>query len=321
MKRTASFFVLVLSLFAGFQLPAGDRPAVAAEIGEEGRSRGAFEAQVLAIDKAMGDNFFGTILGYDILLVYPPFKELSRNAKSNIDSCAEFLSDPSHTEQQQRIAALGMHLLDVDDYVIFGRKLIGLYDRQQITYWEFMDMLVPHKPFSEVVSANFDHPGIRALLTDVLAREDIRAGEKTFIKGILSGETWANGRLFDADCCDPSSVLKRPVPKPPLEFMLLVRLFKWNDYVHDPDRRGWIGATLRRNSQEANLIAKGYFDILLARWRSDDDDHDLETVWRVWNPGFGPMEPGAMRELLAAIRDEIAAMPKSTPAPPDGAAQ
>jgi hypothetical protein len=295
----------LLALLAGLSYQAGALSALGAEFSEHDRAI-VFERRVLAIDKAMGDDFFGTILFYKVLLVYAPFNELSAEGAVDIDACIQFLAARSHTEQQKKVAALAMHLLEPNNLVIFGRSLIELYDRGQISYWQFIEALIPYEPFSRIVIDNFDHPGIHALLTDVLAREDIRSGEKAYIRKILSGELWAHARAEDAVDFVPRSMSKETFSPPPLEFMLLPRLFKWNDYRNADDRRAWIVSMLREHPESGNLVAKSYLDVLLRPDPGAYDDRDLEGLWRVWNSNFPSMAPGEMRAFLTAIRDGIA---------------
>jgi hypothetical protein len=308
-KALAALFILL----AAVQYEHNEGLCFAAEVGAQDRA-GIFERQVLAIDKAMDDNVVPEF--DDMLLVYGPFAELSTQAHLNIDACVQFLAAPSHTEQQKRVAALAMHLLKPDDQTIFDRNLIELFDRGQISYWQFIDALVPYEPFSRIVIDNFDHPGIHALLTDVLARSDIRSGEKAYIGKILSGELWAHARAEDAVNFVPRSMSKGTLPPPPLEFMLLPRLFKWNEYRNADDGRAWIVAMLRAHPESGNLVAKNYLNVLLRSDPGAYDDQDLEGLWRVWNSNFPSMAPGEMRAFLTAIRDGIAGEASaSRPAP------
>src|SRR3954464_14950419 len=58
---------------------------------------------------------------------YPPsgesFDELAATAAENIDFCIRYLAEGKGTGRQPLIALYSMYQLDVDDYVVFVRKL------------------------------------------------------------------------------------------------------------------------------------------------------------------------------------------------------
>ena len=64
-KSLTTFFLLIVTAVGPF-LPASRGWAAKSSLATDD-SYSFFRARVLAIDKAMGDEFFGTILGYDVL--------------------------------------------------------------------------------------------------------------------------------------------------------------------------------------------------------------------------------------------------------------
>ena len=55
------------------------------------------------------------------------FRELAAAGAQNIDLCIRFLAESKDTGRQRGIAIDSMYKLDVDDYVVFVRKLTKLY--------------------------------------------------------------------------------------------------------------------------------------------------------------------------------------------------
>jgi phytoene dehydrogenase-like protein len=62
---------------------------------------------------------------------YPPsgksFDELAAAAAENIDFCIRYLAEGKDAGREKLIALYSMYKLDVDDYVVFIRKLAKLY--------------------------------------------------------------------------------------------------------------------------------------------------------------------------------------------------
>lgn len=92
MKRNfaAAFLLIVMAvgpLFPGSRIWAAESSPTTTD------SYASFRARVLAIDKAMGKDSFGTILGYDVLRAYQPFNDLASHASDEIDACIEFISN------------------------------------------------------------------------------------------------------------------------------------------------------------------------------------------------------------------------------------
>ncbi|WP_147262694.1 hypothetical protein [Roseiarcus fermentans] len=161
----------------------------------------SFRDRVIAIDKAMGADFFGSILGYDALLGYKPFNDLASHASGQIDAFDEFVSEAHPTHQQVEIAILSMHRLGAHEYTNFLRKAEDLYGKALLTYWEFISALFPGEDWTNVLVENYDDPDVRAFLETVAARTDIKNNLKSEIEEILSGKAWNDLRTLRANCC------------------------------------------------------------------------------------------------------------------------
>jgi hypothetical protein len=303
----AAFLMIVMAVgpfFPGSRIWAAESSPTTSD------AYASFHARVLAIDKAMGNDFFGTILGYDALRAYQPFNDLSSHASDQIDACIDFISNAHPTHQQIEIAILSMHQLKVRDYVRFAWKTVDLYDRRLLTYWEFVSAIFPEQSWSAVATENYNDPEIRTLLETIAARPDIQANEKSWIADILSGDAWEDLQEFRANCCTnppaPAPIGSDGKPLPPLtvprEFKSLTRLFEFDDFKSSTDRQAWISAVLNTNSPDRNIIVRRFLTELLA---TKATDAALEWLWQIWNPDFKLTGPGAMRRFLTQVRDAI----------------
>ncbi len=259
----------------------------------------------------MDDEFFGTILGYDVLRAYEPFNNLSSWASDHIDACVEIISDAHPTPRQIEIAILSIHELSVRDYVRFAQKIVDLYDQRLLTYWEFVSAIFPEQSWSAVVIENYDDAEIRALLEKIAVRSDIAPNEKSTITDILSGKAWEDLQEFRANCCSVSPPAPTPMyynggPRPslviPREFKSFTRLFSFVDFKSAVDQQAWISAVLETNSRQRNIVVKRFLVELLA---IEASDAELEHIWQTWSPEFRVAGPGAMRRFLTQVRDTI----------------
>jgi hypothetical protein len=309
MRRNFAAAFLLIAMAVGPFFP-GSRIWAAESSPTTNDAYASFRTRVLVIDKAMGNDFFGTILGYDVLRAYRPFNDLASHASDQIDACIDFISNAHPTLQQIHIAILSMHQLKVHDYVRFARKIVDLYDRRLIIYPELVSVIFPDQSWSTVIAENYNDPEIRTLLENIAARPDVEANAKSEIADILSGNAWEDLQEFRANCCTnppaPAPIGSDGKPLPPLtvprEFKSLTRLFKFDEFKSATDRQAWISAVLKTNSPDRNMIARRFLTELLA---TKATDAELEWLWQIWNPDFKVTRPGAMRGFLAQIRDAI----------------
>jgi hypothetical protein len=126
------------------------------------------------------------------------FKELAAAGAENIDFCIRYLAE--HRERQRAIAIYSMYKLDVDDYVVFARKLAKLYHTGLLNQFELSDGI--HYRYSDVAIEQYNNPKIQALFKEMAAQEDIPPDIKADIRYIRSGEGFAEKRIrdFDREC-------------------------------------------------------------------------------------------------------------------------
>jgi hypothetical protein len=90
-----------------------------------------------------------------------------------------------------------MYKLDVDDYVVFVRKLAKLYHTGLLFQSELSVGI--HYRYSDLVIEQYQNPKIAALLKEMAAQEDIPPDVKADIRYIRSGEGFARKRTIDFD--------------------------------------------------------------------------------------------------------------------------
>jgi hypothetical protein len=259
----------------------------------------AFRDRVLQIDNESGDTFFDTILFYDVFVVHEPFKSLAAQSSKNIDACVRFLSEQhEYTGKQRRIALLSMHRLDIDDLVVYVRKLVDRYRLGQVTLSDIVLATFQHDPYQEASIAHFDDPRIRSLLFVISGLPD---GRK-FGASVLNGEDWISEREERAPTDQASSKF---LPLITHDFARFTRLFPWEDFKAAPDRAAWVSAIVRSNTETQNFAVKAYLDKILAPPPDNLTDDDLEYVWKVYNPDYSVKTLGDIRAFLTQIRDAI----------------
>ena len=128
------------------------------------------------------------------------FDELAAAGAANIDLCIRYLAEGKETGWQRAIAIYSMYKLDVDDYVVFVRKLAKLYHTGLLNQFELSDGI--HYRYSDVAIEQYNNPKIEALLKEMAAQEDIPPDIKEEIRYIRSGEGFARKRRndFDREC-------------------------------------------------------------------------------------------------------------------------
>jgi hypothetical protein len=131
---------------------------------------------------------------------FPPsksFQELVDAGAENIDLCIRFLAE--NKELPQRGTALSsMYKLDVDDYVVFVRKLAKLYHSGLLSERELSGGIHYHR-YSDLVIDQYNNPKIQALFKEMAVQEDIPPDIKEQIRYIRSGEGFAEMRKRDFD--------------------------------------------------------------------------------------------------------------------------
>jgi hypothetical protein len=125
------------------------------------------------------------------------FEELAAAGAKNIDLCIRFLAESKDTGRQRGIAITSMYKLDVDDYVVFVRKLAKLYHTGLLHQLEFSRGI--YYRYSDLVIEQYQNPKIEALLKEMAAQEDIPPDVKADIRYIRSGEGFARKRTIDFD--------------------------------------------------------------------------------------------------------------------------
>jgi hypothetical protein len=153
-----------------------------------------YQAYVEKIAKATRDN-----AGYRAPQ-YPPsgesFEELAAAGAENIDLCIRFLAESKDTGRQRSIAIYSMYKLDVDDYVVFVRKLAKLYRTGLLFQRGLSDGIYR---YSDLAIEQYNNPKIQALFKEMTAQEDIPPDIKETIRYIRSGEGFAEKRKRDFD--------------------------------------------------------------------------------------------------------------------------
>jgi hypothetical protein len=125
------------------------------------------------------------------------FKELAAAGAENIDLCIRFLAESKDTGWQRGIAIYSMYKLDVDDYVVFVRKLATLYHTGLLHQTELSRGI--YYRYSDLVIEQYQNPKIEALLKEMAAQEDIPPDVKAGIRYIRSGDGFARKRTIDFD--------------------------------------------------------------------------------------------------------------------------
>lgn len=132
---------------------------------------------------------------------YPPsgesFDELAAAGAENIDFCIRYLAESKETGRQKLIALYSMYQLDVDDYVVFVRKLTKLYHSGLLGPRELSGAI--YYRYSLVAVEKYNNPKIQALFKEMAAQEDIPPDIKEKIRYIRSGEGFAEMRKRDFD--------------------------------------------------------------------------------------------------------------------------
>jgi hypothetical protein len=128
------------------------------------------------------------------------FEKIADASVENPALCVRFLSETKYTESQRHMAILAMYKLSVDQYVAFVRELAKLRDRGLISPEELRRGLYPRLSVDTVFEHTQDK-GVRSLLTEIEARDDIGPSDKDQIRQILSGEALEKRRAFDRECC------------------------------------------------------------------------------------------------------------------------
>jgi hypothetical protein len=135
---------------------------------------------------------------------YPPsgetFDALADAAPENIDLCIRYLTESKENGRQKLIALYSMYKLDVDDYVVWIRKLTKLYHSGLLGPRELSGAI--YFRYSHVAVEKYDNPKIQALFKEMAAQEDLPPDIKKEIRYIRSGEGFAKYRIrdFDREC-------------------------------------------------------------------------------------------------------------------------
>jgi hypothetical protein len=295
---------LALVLLVGFAVPsarAGQWNSDAL-ISDEGRFE-AFRDRILDIDKASGDNFFNSGRGFDVFVSVGPFNDLVFDARRNIDACIRFLSEPSHTAKQRRIAILSMHELGIGDYVIFVRKLVDLFIASKATEGELFDAIYHTPPYWDVPTAHFDDLRIRPVLLFIAGLPGVAPKNKQLLFATLSGDKWINQQ---EGCCAMGPPPPLPQAAIPREFALLTRLFSWEDFEPMKDRRAWAAAVVENSDRNQNAVVADFLDKALAP-PGGMSGYDPRHLWQIYSPAFARAGSDEMRVFLTEIRDAIRA--------------
>jgi hypothetical protein len=132
---------------------------------------------------------------------YPPsgetFDELAAAGAENIDLCIRYLAESKETGRPRAMALYSMYKLDVDDYVVFVRKLTKLYHSGLLGPRELSGAI--YFRYSHVAVEHYNNPKIQALFKEMAAQEDIPPDIKEEIRYIRSGEGFAEKRKRDFD--------------------------------------------------------------------------------------------------------------------------
>ena len=128
------------------------------------------------------------------------FQQLVDAGVRNPDFCVRFLSEKKYSERQRHVAILSMYGLSIEQHVAFVRNLATLRDRGLISPEELTSGLLPRLS-TMMIYENYQDKGIRSLLREMEARDDIGPSFKSLIRSILSGEALEERRLFDSECC------------------------------------------------------------------------------------------------------------------------
>ncbi len=128
------------------------------------------------------------------------FDELAAAGAKNIDFCIRFLAESKDTGRQREIAITSMYNLDVDDYVVFVRKLAKLYHTGLLNQAELSRGI--RYRYSDVAIEYYNNPKIQALFKEMAAQQDIPPDIRAEIRYIRSGEGFAKKRWndFDREC-------------------------------------------------------------------------------------------------------------------------
>jgi len=131
---------------------------------------------------------------------YPPsgetFDKLAAAGAENIDLCIRYLAS-KETGRPRAMAIYSMYKLDVDDYVVFVRKLAKLYHSGLLFPAELSDAI--YYRYSLVAVEKYNNPKIQALFKEMAAQQDIPPDIKEKIRYIRSGEGFAEMRKRDFD--------------------------------------------------------------------------------------------------------------------------
>jgi hypothetical protein len=148
---------------------------------------------IIAIIEANSGDFYSI----QMLIYVNEFNMLSEKGGSNIDNCIEFLSG-RHSYMQKSIAICSMHKLPLSDYLVFLRKLYGLFEKKLITT-ELLGLAVaPGNAFSiaKAIIENYKRNDVRGILLEIYNNKNVAQYVKDTIRHILSGKAYSDNKTF-----------------------------------------------------------------------------------------------------------------------------
>jgi hypothetical protein len=125
------------------------------------------------------------------------FQELVAVGTDNIDLCIRYLAESKETGRQRWVAINSMYKLDVDNYVVFVRKLAKLY-HSGLLFGNELDTGIYYR-YSDLVIEQYNNPKIQSLFKEMAAQDDLPPDVKASIRYIRSGEGFARKRRNDFD--------------------------------------------------------------------------------------------------------------------------
>jgi hypothetical protein len=171
--------------------------AVVASARAEPVAKADFGQQVLTIDQIYTDLSRYSILEDQLFHVIPQFTALAARGDDYVDDCINFLSEPSRSQQQRRIAIRTMHKLSLHSYIRFSNAILDLYDKHLVSLDEVTTAIIPVYNFSHIYADNFFDPDVRNILTRTRSKLNAYPDVQQFITYVLFGfaafDTWRHG--------------------------------------------------------------------------------------------------------------------------------
>jgi len=101
-----------------------------------------------------------------------------------------FLSKEKNTEEEKTIAVFTMQKSDLEDYMIFFKKAVGLFNEGKITERVLSEVISSSVNKRYIIIKNYRDKSISEVLNELKGNEKVSPELKGRIENILSGKSW-----------------------------------------------------------------------------------------------------------------------------------